>query len=129
MTNLIDPLEKYSKKKVDTQIKKVVQNAKDNFTAKVQENRGDKIVQMGSVFEGEIYTGQSSVDNGLADEIGNMYEVIESLYPEATIIDGTKRTPWEKIWGVTSLAMHSNISISYLRQLMARAYLKNSNQI
>jgi len=60
---LIDPLDKYNKKKVTTGMTKVVKYMQEIFVIKVKENRAN-ISDSIKVEEGEIFSGKQAVELG-----------------------------------------------------------------
>lgn len=86
LTSLIDPLDKYNKKKVNASMTKVVADVHNKFTNMVTDIRGDKLVKSQALVDGEIFLGTNAVKNGLADEASYYTKVLNEKYPDAKII-------------------------------------------
>lgn len=65
-----------------------------NFIAQVKSRRGDRLTANRDLFTGEIWVGQSAIDDGLADAIGHVVPVMQNRYGDKVkfITYGPKRS-------------------------------------
>ena len=63
----------------------------EQFIRVVQEGRGERLKNAPDIFSGIVWTGQKSIDLGLADEMGNAEFVAREIIKAETLVDYTPR--------------------------------------
>lgn len=63
----------------------------NQFIDVVRAGRGEKLKESPEIFSGLIWTGQKSIDMGLADAIGSLDSVARDVIKAETIVDFTRR--------------------------------------
>jgi signal peptide peptidase SppA len=127
LTSLIDPLEKYNKKKVTAAMTISVNSIQAKFLAQVKSMRGDKLSENLGVGEGEIYTGRRAVELGLADEIGNFSEVLEREFKNPVIVNVMPQNKMSaSIWFET---FQISSESGFLKRLLAFKIMKQKKDI
>ena len=57
----------------------------------MQQGRGERLKNAPDIFSGIVWTGQKSIDLGLADEMGNAEFVAREIIKAETLVDYTPR--------------------------------------
>ncbi len=57
----------------------------------VKQGRGDRLKDMPDIFSGIVWTGQKSIDLGLADELGSAEYVAREIIRAEVLVDFTAR--------------------------------------
>lgn len=70
-------------------IRTLAQKTYDQFTTRVAESRGKRVLNVSDVAQGRIFTAKLAVANGLVDKIGGMREAVEAARKAAGITGGT----------------------------------------
>lgn len=70
--------------------KKMLEEIHQQFINVVKQGRGKRLKEETGVFSGLIWTGQKSIDMGLADEIGSVESVARDVVKAEDIVDFTK---------------------------------------
>lgn len=63
----------------------------EQFIRVVQEGRGERLKDTPEIFSGVVWTGQKSIDLGLADEMGSAEYVAREVVGAETLVDFTSR--------------------------------------
>ena len=63
-------------------LKALQEQIHQSFIAQVTSRRGDKLATGRDLFTGEIWVGQSAIDDGIADQIGHLVPVMQERYGE-----------------------------------------------
>ena len=71
--------------------REMVDDIHQQFIAVVREGRGQRLKETPDMFSGLIWTGQKSIDLGLADSIGSMEYVAREVIKAELIVDFTKK--------------------------------------
>ena len=71
--------------------REMVDDIHQQFIAVVREGRGPRLKETPDMFSGLIWTGQKSIDLGLADGIGSMEYVAREVIKAELIVDFTKK--------------------------------------
>jgi protease-4 len=71
--------------------REMVDDIHQQFIAVVREGRGPRLKETPDMFSGLIWTGQKSIDLGLADGIGSMEYVAREVIKADLIVDFTKK--------------------------------------
>lgn len=86
----LDPFSPQRKEEV-AHVNKLLKNIHQQFIDVVKQGRGDKLKQNDKLFTGLIWTGEQSVEMGLADGIGSSSYVAREIIKAETIVDFTPR--------------------------------------
>jgi protease-4 len=87
MLDPFSPLDEKEKKHVQSLMKDV----HDQFIGVVRESRGQRLKETPDMFSGLIWTGQKSVELGLADGIGSLESVARDVVKAEDIVDFTQK--------------------------------------
>jgi protease-4 len=87
MLDPFSPLDEKDKQHVQTLMKDV----HEQFITVVREGRGQRLRDSPDIFSGLIWTGQKSVELGLADGIGSLESVARDVVKAETIVDYTQK--------------------------------------
>jgi protease-4 len=87
MLDPFSPLDEKEKKHVQSLMKDV----HDQFIGVVREGRGQRLKETPDMFSGLIWTGQKSVELGLADGIGSLESVARDVVKAEDIVDFTQK--------------------------------------
>jgi protease-4 len=71
--------------------REMVDDIHKQFIAVVREGRGQRLKETPDMFSGLIWTGQKSIDLGLADAVGSMEYVAREVIKAELIVDFTKK--------------------------------------
>jgi protease IV len=71
--------------------KQLIHDVHEQFIGVVREGRGKRLQETPEIFSGLIWTGQKSVDLGLADAIGSLESVARDVVKAEDIIDYTQK--------------------------------------
>ena len=63
----------------------------EQFISVVQQGRGERLKDTPEIFSGIVWTGQKSIDLGLADEMGSAEYVAREIVEAETLVDFTSR--------------------------------------
>lgn len=93
----------------------------DDFAGYVRKMRGSKI-SSGFIYDNAmVWSGREAVENGLVDEIGRLYEVLERDYPTAEIKRlETKMSKLENFIGVSLANCLQSLGISFENKIEVR---------
>lgn len=81
------PLDPVQKEHAKTLLKEIHQQ----FITVVQQGRGERLKDDPKIFSGIVWTGQKSIDLGLADEMGDAEYVAREIIKAETLVDFTPR--------------------------------------
>jgi protease-4 len=87
---MLDPFSPVQEKDVE-HAKKLVNDIHQQFIATVREGRGKRLKETPDMFSGLIWTGQMSVDLGLADGIGTLDSVARDIVKAEEIVDFSRK--------------------------------------
>jgi protease IV len=87
---ILDPFSPAQEKDVE-HVKKLVGDIHQQFIAVVREGRGQRLKETPDMFTGLIWTGQMSVDLGLADGFGSLDSVARDVIKAEEIVDFTQK--------------------------------------
>jgi protease-4 len=86
---MLDPFSPLEEK--DQQhVKQMMNDIHEQFIGVVREGRGERLKEGPELFSGLVWTGQKSVDLGLADGIGSLDYVAREVVKAETIVDFTR---------------------------------------
>ncbi len=77
--SFLDPFSPERKKDVE-RLKSIQGDMHDTFRSYVSERRGDKLPDNPEIFSGAFWTGSKAIDMGLADEIGEIRQVLNDRF-------------------------------------------------
>jgi protease-4 len=72
-------------------VKQMLDEIHQQFIAVVKQGRGKRLKETADTFSGLIWTGQKSIELGLADEMGSVESVARDVIKAEDIIDFTTR--------------------------------------
>lgn len=84
----LDPFLPTQEEDVD-HIQSLLNNIHQQFIARVRDGRGDKLKEIPNLFSGLIWTGEQSIEIGLADEFGSSSYVAREVVGAEDIVDYT----------------------------------------
>ena len=87
---MLDPFSPVNEKDVE-HVKKLVGDIHQQFIAVVREGRGKRLKETPDMFTGLIWTGQMSVELGLADGFGSLDSVARDVIKAEEIVDYTRK--------------------------------------
>ena len=87
---MLDPFSPAQEKDV-AHARMLVKDIHDQFIAVVREGRGKRLKETADMFSGLIWTGQMSVDLGLADAIGSLESVAREVIKAEDIVDFSQK--------------------------------------
>jgi len=87
---MLDPFSPVQEKDVE-HAKKLVNDIHQQFIAVVREGRGKRLKETPDMFSGLIWTGQMSIDLGLADGIGSLDSVARDVVKADEIVDFSRK--------------------------------------
>jgi protease-4 len=87
---MLDPFSPVDNKDV-AHAKELIHDVHEQFISVVREGRGKRLKESPDVFSGLIWTGQKSVDLGLADAIGSLESVARDVIKAEDIVDFTQK--------------------------------------
>jgi protease-4 len=87
---ILDPFSPAQEKDVE-HVKKLVGDIHQQFVSVVREGRGQRLKETPDMFSGLIWTGQMSVDLGLADGFGSLDSVARDVIKAEEIVDFTQK--------------------------------------
>jgi protease-4 len=87
---MLDPFSPVDNKDV-AHAKELIKDVHEQFISVVREGRGKRLKESPDVFSGLIWTGQKSVDLGLADAIGSLESVARDVIKAEDIVDYTQK--------------------------------------
>src|SRR5204863_900148 len=85
---MLDPFSPVEQKDVQ-HAKQLIHDVHEQFISVVREGRGKRLKETPEIFSGLIWTGQKSVDLGLADGIGSLESVARDVVKAEEIVDYT----------------------------------------
>jgi protease-4 len=85
---MLDPFSPVDKRDV-VHAKELIHDVHEQFINVVREGRGKRLKETPDIFSGLIWTGQKSVDLGLADAIGSLESVARDVIKAEDIVDYT----------------------------------------
>ena len=92
----------------------VLDELHQTFIAAVRAGRGDRLSDNPNLFSGLIWSGQRSIELGLADAIGNTGSVARDIIQQETIIDFTPQVdPLERIADHLSITLSNTVHRLY----------------
>jgi protease-4 len=71
--------------------RKMLRTIHDQFIDTVRKGRGDRLKETPDMFSGLVWTGATSVELGLADEIGSLRSVARDVIKAEELVDYTRR--------------------------------------
>jgi protease-4 len=86
MLDPFSPLEEKDKQHV----KQMMDDIHEQFIGVVREGRGERLKESPELYSGLVWTGQKSIDLGLADGIGSLDYVAREVVKAETIVDFTR---------------------------------------
>lgn len=94
--SILDPFSDEKKEDIEI-VKKLQKQIHDNFIEHVKKRRRGKLTQSDDIlFNGEFWTGQTAVDFGLIDDIGDVYSFINKNYKDSEIKYCNVKESWFK---------------------------------
>jgi protease-4 len=87
---MLDPFSPVQEKDVE-HAKKLVNDIHQQFIAVVREGRGKRLKETPDMFSGLIWTGQMSIDLGLADGLGTLDSVARDVVKADEIVDFSRK--------------------------------------
>ena len=72
-------------------VKQMLDEIHQQFIAVVKQGRGDRLKETADTFSGLFWTGQKSIELGLADEMGSVESVARDVIKAEEIVDFTTR--------------------------------------
>jgi protease-4 len=87
---MLDPFSPVDQKDVQ-HLKQLMTDVHEQFIGVVREGRGKRLQENPDIFSGLIWTGQKSVDLGLADGIGSLEFVAREVVKAEEIVDFTQK--------------------------------------
>ena len=87
---MLDPFSPMVEKDVE-HAKKMMSEIHDQFVGVVREGRGTRLKDGPEIFSGLVWTGQKSIDLGLADAIGSLEYVAREVVKAEEIVDFTQK--------------------------------------
>jgi len=87
---MLDPFSPVDKKDV-AHAKELIHEVHEQFISVVREGRGKRLKEGPDTFSGLIWTGQKSVDLGIADGIGSLESVARDVVKAEDIVDYTQK--------------------------------------
>ena len=87
---MLDPFSPVDEKSV-AQVKEMLGDIHQQFIAVVKEGRGKRLKESPDIFSGLIWTGQKSIDLGLADSLGSLEYVAREVIKAEEIMDFTQK--------------------------------------
>lgn len=66
-------------------MKERLANTHEKFIDHVKKYRSKQLSNDPDIFSGEIYSGESSLEKGLVDEIGSMVQFLSNRYPDSKL--------------------------------------------
>jgi len=88
--DMLDPFSPLAEKDREY-AKKLVNDIHQQFISAVREGRGKRLKETPETFSGLIWTGQASIDLGLADAIGSLESVARDVIKAEDIVDFTQK--------------------------------------
>jgi protease-4 len=86
----LDPFSPLKEKDV-SHIHGMLDNIHQQFIATVKEGRGERLKENDGLFTGLVWTGEQSIEMGLADGLGSASYVAREIIGEEAIVDYTVR--------------------------------------
>ncbi|WP_097803635.1 S49 family peptidase [Pelagimonas varians] len=77
--SMLDPFRPENEEDV-ARLNRLLEQLHDQFIAHVRTRRGDKLTNNPDLFTGEVWIGQSAVDEGLADGIGHLVPAMKDRF-------------------------------------------------
>ncbi len=77
--SMMDPFKPETEEDV-ARLNRLLGELHEQFIAQVRERRGDKLVDNPDLFTGEVWIGQSAVEQGLADGIGHLVPTMKDRF-------------------------------------------------
>ena len=87
---MLDPFSPVDEKSL-AQVKEMLGDIHQQFIAVVKEGRGKRLKESPDIFSGLIWTGQKSIDLGLADSLGSLEYVAREVIKAEEIMDFTQK--------------------------------------
>ncbi len=87
---LMDPFSPTEKEEV-THLEGLLEQIHQQFIAAVRDGRGDRLVEDDKIFSGLIWTGEESLNLGLADGLGSPGYVAREVIGEEEVVNFTRR--------------------------------------
>jgi protease-4 len=87
---MLDPFSPVEQKDVQ-HAKQLIHDVHEQFIGVVREGRGKRLKEGPDTFSGLIWTGQKSIDLGLADGIGSLESVARDVVKAEEIVDYTQK--------------------------------------
>src|SRR3989442_15500216 len=87
---MLDPFSPVNEKDVEY-ARTLVKDIHQQFISVVREGRGKRLKETPDIFSGLIWTGQKSIDLGLADAIGSLESVARDVIKAEDIVDYTQK--------------------------------------
>ncbi|MEM8737421.1 MAG: S49 family peptidase [Planctomycetota bacterium] len=82
--NSVEPFTEPQRAKV----RRAMEVVYDQFIERVEAGRGDRLPEVGQVAEGRLFTGATSLDNGMADRLGGLELALEELAEQTGLEPG-----------------------------------------
>ncbi len=87
---MLDPFSPMAEKDVQ-HVKEMINDIHQQFIGVVREGRGTRLKETPDTFSGLVWTGQKSIDLGLADAIGSLDSVARDVIKAEDIVDYTQK--------------------------------------
>ncbi len=100
-------------------VRNIQKQIHQHFISYIKERRGGKLTQDDNIlFNGEFWAGESALDFGLIDGIGDMYSVIKSKFGDIKIQNITAKQSWfQKKLAISSENFASDISTQLINSV------------
>jgi protease-4 len=114
---MLDPFSPLEEKDKDY-IKALMKDIHEQFIGVVREGRGKRLKETPEMFSGLIWTGEKSVELGLADGFGSLDSVARDVIKAEDIVDYTQKEGFaEKVAKRFGAAMASSLADYAVRSL------------
>ena len=87
---MLDPFSPLSAKDKEHEVA-LIKDVHEQFISAVREGRGKRLKETPDMFSGLIWTGQKSIENGLADGLGSLESVARDVIKAEEIVDYTQK--------------------------------------
>ncbi len=92
----------------------------EQFIYVVQQGRGARLTDNPDIFSGIVWTGQKSIDLGLADEMGNAEYVAREIIKAETLIDFTPREAFSDLFAKRLGKIAADVLTSITTEIILR---------
>ncbi|KAB7627624.1 S49 family peptidase [Alkalilimnicola sp. S0819] len=75
-------------------LEQMLDTVHQQFIALVREGRGDRLADDAELFSGLVWTGERSIELGLADELGNVHDIARDVLRAERLVNYTPAQDW-----------------------------------